>query len=758
MYFVKKNGDIVSQRKKHAILFMIVFMTSYYSWIWIFIDQPWMRAFGSAIFPIIGATISIYWLSRPYSILPPVHRRFILMVNTGLVLFLISNGIWLFFLLTNIFLDFPQTAWIFWVLADVLFLAALIYKLRLLYKSNSMGPFLFNIIIFMIAATTFSIHFLINPIVDISKQYQSSLFLNTLYPILDLAIAFVIINIYYMTRHKKERLTYQFLTLGFFVQIITDTVYAVLLINDKYTYGSVIDPLWILAILFIGYSGLYVEEEEEEKFWIFRSKLVTSVDNGLIFNASVIILTALVLESNNWEWDSLTFGLVISIIFIVIRQIIIIKQNRSLLEELWHSAYHDKLTGLTNRTSFLRDIKDLIKFSKQKKKKFAIFLFDFDRFKNINDTLGHNVGNQVLRECAVQLKKSISEVDRVYRLGGDEFTIILQDKSKESCKRVAESILNHFANPLLFNQYHISIKPSIGISIFPDNGETIEKLMKNADISMYLAKSRGGNQYTFYNSELNNMVERKMMMEHDLERAIQKGQFILHYQPKINLQTRKIVGVEALVRWKHPLLGTVPPTEFIAIAEETGQIVAIGNWVLHTACNQIKKWKQMGYDHLHMAINVSARQFEDKNFISDVKEIIDKTGVHPSDIELEITESVVKNIADSSRILKELDLMGIRASLDDFGTGYSSLSVLKDLLIDAIKIDRSFIQEHTDADIAMMKSIMNIGFNFNLEVIVEGIEHEQQVEALLAISNRTIFGQGYLFSKPASAEEIEKLF
>ncbi|GGA80061.1 hypothetical protein GCM10008025_24340 [Ornithinibacillus halotolerans] len=680
------------------------------------------------------------------------------MVNTGLVLFLISNGIWLFFLLTNIFLDFPQTAWIFWVLADVLFLAALIYKLRLLYKSNSMGPFLFNIIIFMIAATTFSIHFLINPIVDISKQYQSSLFLNTLYPILDLAIAFVIINIYYMTRHKKERLTYQFLTLGFFVQIITDTVYAVLLINDKYTYGSVIDPLWILAILFIGYSGLYVEEEEEEKFWIFRSKLVTSVDNGLIFNASVIILTALVLESNNWEWDSLTFGLVISIIFIVIRQIIIIKQNRSLLEELWHSAYHDKLTGLTNRTSFLRDIKDLIKFSKQKKKKFAIFLFDFDRFKNINDTLGHNVGNQVLRECAVQLKKSISEVDRVYRLGGDEFTIILQDKSKESCKRVAESILNHFANPLLFNQYHISIKPSIGISIFPDNGETIEKLMKNADISMYLAKSRGGNQYTFYNSELNNMVERKMMMEHDLERAIQKGQFILHYQPKINLQTRKIVGVEALVRWKHPLLGTVPPTEFIAIAEETGQIVAIGNWVLHTACNQIKKWKQMGYDHLHMAINVSARQFEDKNFISDVKEIIDKTGVHPSDIELEITESVVKNIADSSRILKELDLMGIRASLDDFGTGYSSLSVLKDLLIDAIKIDRSFIQEHTDADIAMMKSIMNIGFNFNLEVIVEGIEHEQQVEALLAISNRTIFGQGYLFSKPASAEEIEKLF
>ncbi|WP_010095577.1 EAL domain-containing protein [Ornithinibacillus scapharcae] len=746
----------MTKQKRNAILFIVFYIVLFYSWIVIYDDDAWVRAVGASLLPVIAALISIYWLMRTFKFLSNKHRVFLWLLNTGLFLHLLSNLIWFVYIVITGEPDHPIVSFYIWISAYALFLTSLIYKLKLLYKTVSMSPFIFNIVIFMIAAITLSTHYLINPIIEISMEHQSEAFFNILYPIIDIAIAFVIINIYYMTRLEREKRTFFFLSFGFFIQIVTDTLYAFLLINNQYEFGSLIDPLWALAILVIGYSGFYVERKEEVETWEFTSQPKQG-NNGLILNLSVIYLAILAMASTEWHLNVLIIGLILSIVAIVTRQIVMTKNHRLLLHDLWYHAYHDKLTGLHNRTSYLKDMDELINYSKEKKKNYAIMLLDFDRFKNINDTLGHGIGDQLLQECSIILKASISEEDRVYRVGGDEFIIITLDASEENCERIANTILNNFSKSIPVNNYQITITPSIGISLYPYNGQSSELLLRNADMSMYLAKSEGRNQYKFYSSELSSRIARKMRIENELGDAISLGQLSLYYQPKVDLQTREIVGIEALLRWKHPDLGYVSPDEFIPIAEETGLIVSIGDWVLTEACKQIKDWHQKGYDHLCMCVNVSVRQFQHKAFIQNIEKILHQTGVNPTDIELEITESIMQNLTDSTRILHELRRLGIKTSIDDFGTGYSSLSVLKTLPIDAIKVDRTFIQELSDKDIAMVKTIMNIGFNLDLEVVIEGIEDEEHINTLLNISDERILGQGYYFSKPLPPEKLESI-
>jgi len=642
-------------------------------------------------------------------------------------------------------------------MAYAFFFVALIYKLKVLYRSLSMGPYVFNVLIFMIVAISISYHFLVNPIIVLSAENPFYVLFFILYPILDIGIGFLSINIFLMTRYTNEYKAFLFLSLGFFTLIITDTLYVSLLIRDKYVNAGIIDPLWILALLLIGYANFHVDIIKEDKKWT-SNNYPKQRDNGLFLNLSVILLAFLVMHGTGWIWNALVLGLVLSIIVIVIRHIWMIRKHRELLHDLWYHAYHDKLTSLLNRTSYLKDIKDLIDFAEKNQQKFAIMLLDFDRFKNINDTLGHGIGDELLKKCSIVLKQTIPNNGRVYRVGGDEFIIVLQDATEDYCMNIAETILKSFSKALTVDIYQISITPSIGISIYPDNGTTSETLLKNADTSMYLAKSKGKNRYEMFSRELNHKLARRMQIEHDLTQAIDKKEFILYYQPKVNLQTREIIGVEALLRWNHPTLGNIPPDEFIPLAEETGQIVPIGNWVLNETCKQLKECEQSGHKNMMMCINVSVRQFQSMDFLKNVKKAIEATEVNPKQIELEITESIMQNITDSTRILNELRKMGIKSSIDDFGTGYSSLSVLKKLPIDAIKIDRSFIEELSDTDIAMVKTIMSIGYNLKLKVIIEGIEREDQVTKLLEISNRDIYGQGYLFGKPVPAAEFERLF
>src|SRR5690606_14475442 len=386
----------------------------------------------------------------------------------------------------------------------------------------------------------------------------------------------------------------------------------------------------------------------------------------------------------------------------------------------------------------------------------ALLLIDLDRFKMINDTLGHHIGDNLLPICAKRLKDTLPSSNEIYRLGGDEFTIIIPNTNPNNCIITAEKILEEFSKPFVIDEYEISITPSIGISTYPNNGTNADELMKNADAAMYLAKANGKNNFQFFNSELNRQLERKVAIEHGLRKALEENELSLYYQPKVDLHSGRIIGSEALLRWNHPEFGLISPNEFIPIAEETGDIAAIGDWVLQTACKQNRKWQKMGFPFLTIAVNVSARQFQQQDFLKKIHMGLQEIGYSPKLLELEITESIMQNIKESTEMLKSLKATGIKTAIDDFGTGYSSLFILKELPIDTIKIDKAFIDDIKEAgDYSMVRPIINMGLNLNLEVVAEGIEDEFQAEVLA--KNQCNYGQGYLYSKPVQAHEFEQL-
>lgn len=419
-------------------------------------------------------------------------------------------------------------------------------------------------------------------------------------------------------------------------------------------------------------------------------------------------------------------------------------------QTIQHMAYYDGLTGLPNRNRFREKLNQAL--SRSQEQKLAVLFLDLDRFKMINDTKGHTVGDQLLKEVASRLGQTVGEQGIVSRQGGDEFIILLDDIDRQGISKVAKRILNSFAHPFAIQQEEFYVTPSIGISVYPSDGMDGETLIKNADIAMYVAKDRGKNNYQFYTSGLQGLSSRKMEMETGLRKAMDSNQFELYYQPQVELKTGNIIGIESLIRWKHPERGMVPPVEFIPLAEETGLIVPIGNWVLKEACKQHRKWMDYGYIPMVMSVNISVRQFQDDDFVSSVKRTLEETGMDPGSLELEITESIMQNFERSIRILSDLNELGVKIALDDFGTGYSSLSYLKHLPIDTIKIDKSFLDDMEDD--SMVKTILDMGLNMRFHVIAEGIERRDQMDLLVA--HGCTVGQGYLFSKPLPANQIEE--
>lgn len=415
-------------------------------------------------------------------------------------------------------------------------------------------------------------------------------------------------------------------------------------------------------------------------------------------------------------------------------------------------AYYDTLTGLPNRNKFRRYLNEVL--HQKINEPLAILFLDLDRFKIINDTQGHNIGDIVLQKAANLLERAVGNEGMASRQGGDEFIILLENANKEKVRSLAQRILDDFSKPIDLKGQEFFVTPSIGISMYPSDGEDEAVLLKNADTAMYLAKEKGKNNFQFYSKQLDKVSVRAIELENGLRKALEKNELILHYQPQINLKTGKLVGIEALIRWKHPKHGFLPPSEFIPLAEESGLIVPIGKWVLKEACDQCKKWQQAGLEGVPMAVNISVRQFQDEQFVQSVVEILDETGFSPYCLDLEITESIMQNYAESKVILNELKELGISLSIDDFGTGYSSLSYLKHLPIDKIKIDKSFvddIDQHASQG-AMVKSIIDMGHNLNFSVVAEGVETEEQVRFLK--ENACEIAQGYYYSKPLPAEQM----
>ena len=428
-------------------------------------------------------------------------------------------------------------------------------------------------------------------------------------------------------------------------------------------------------------------------------------------------------------------------------------------ERIRHLAHFDELTGLANRNLFNECLRHAVANARRNCKPLVVLFIDLDRFKNINDTLGHAAGDLVLKEVATRLLGCLREGDTVGRLGGDEFVVLLEDMPQPMHGAVvAQKIIDAVSRPITLGAQDYHVTASIGISTCPGAGEDVLSLLKNADIAMYRAKEQGKNNFQFYSEALNVHTVERMALESDLRRALERDQFVLHYQPKVDIRSGRIASVEALVRWQHPERGLVAPMDFIPLAEETGLIVPIGLCVLKTACAQARAWRDQGLPWLRVAVNLSARQFAHETLLEDVARILDETGLDAEMLEFEITESMVmKDPAKAEKLLAELKAMGVFLSIDDFGTGYSSLSYLKRFPIDSLKIDRSFIRDlpGDGDDAAITRAIITMAHGLRLTVIAEGVETAGQLDFLR--DNGCNEMQGYHFSRPVPARELARL-
>ncbi len=424
-----------------------------------------------------------------------------------------------------------------------------------------------------------------------------------------------------------------------------------------------------------------------------------------------------------------------------------------------HQAYHDALTGLPNRRLFHDRLEQALVQAERNACSLAVLFIDLDRFKMINDTLGHNIGDQLLQAVTKRLSDTVRREDTVARLGGDEFTVLLpRVEKRQDVERAVQKIIAAFQQPFTIAEQPLHISLSMGIALFPRDGETPERLMKNADSAMYRTKSDGRNGYHFYTQKMNAGAKRQLMLENDLHGALIRNELLPFYQLQQDAAQNVVTGMEVLLRWKHPQHGTVMPGEFIALAEENGLIIPIGRWVLEQACQQAKAWLDAGYGNFTLAVNLSARQLQQPDLLQVVQQVLQSSGLPPQNLELEITENLLLNDTERNiALLHRLHDLGIRLALDDFGTGYSSLSYLKKFPFDLLKIDQSFVRglPNNQEDAALVDTIITMGHKLGMQVIAEGVETREQREFLHHLGCDLV--QGYLIAKPMPAAQAEKL-
>lgn len=435
-----------------------------------------------------------------------------------------------------------------------------------------------------------------------------------------------------------------------------------------------------------------------------------------------------------------------------------ITERRRFEQELLHQATHDNLTSLPNRSLLADRLGQAAELARRGGKKVALLMFDLDNFKVVNDTLGHTSGDELLRQVATRVRSFVRTCDTLARLGGDEFVILLTDiRRMDDVVIATENIRAILALPFILEEREIFLTASIGIALYPDDGDSLEVLIKKADTAMYHIKAHGRNSFQFFAEEMNQKVNARLAIETGLRRSLEKNELVLHYQPRLDLLTGAVTGMEALVRWNSPELGLVSPADFIPIAEDAGLIVEIGDWVLATACRQTLDWHRAGYGQLRISVNISARQFVRPDFVERVVTLIDESGLAPRFVELELTESsLTHNLDETIRIMHQFQTLGITISIDDFGTGYSSLNYLKRFPVNVLKIDKTFVDDMSKRaeDAAIVATIVNISHHMHMRVVAEGVESAEQVRMLRDQGCEEI--QGYFFSRPLPADKFTR--
>lgn len=445
-------------------------------------------------------------------------------------------------------------------------------------------------------------------------------------------------------------------------------------------------------------------------------------------------------------------------ILIVMRDI---SNQKEVEDVIYQLAFHDPLTNLPNRRLFMNHLRNEMMEHKATKSNLSVLFIDLDDFKTINDQWGHDIGDYVLVEVADRIQSSIRSSDVAARFGGDEFVVFLKGvQDRNQTIKIVKRMLNKLKKPITKEDQQYSITSSIGVAHYPEHGDSAEGLIKSADTALYHVKDRSKNDFIIFEQSMEDESLENRILENALRQGIKEHQFYLEYQPKVNMDTNELIGMEALARWSHPELGLISPGKFIPLAEETGLIVPLGEWVLKESCHQLAVWQKLrqidNQAPLLLSVNVSVRQLEDPNFIEKLKSVLEETKINPTWLELEITESILANVKNTNVILKSIQDLGVHISVDDFGTGYSSLTYIKELPINTLKIDRSFVQDiHTNKESKeIIKAIINLAKSIGLNVIAEGVEVKEHVDELRNTKN--IFAQGYYYSYPLKDTEFEE--
>ncbi len=791
-------GDWASILEKRSKYFIGIYILSYYILIICFKDEKELILLGGNVFEVIAPFVSFVFIIKQFFHLKKEKIRYYWLL-TAVATFSYGVGMVIFRYHFTFNPDTHNTSLsdLFWYISIILYIFALVFVQSLTKNISKTVQYIFDIIIVMIVVSSISWHFVIAPILDSAIELGLMYtVVSVSYPIAILVMLFALLSLYYMSQSVLPKKVFIINVIAFSILLFANMADLYLKLNNIYLSGSYIDPLWPLSMLLFGLASVYnkkecrVLEQTETEQKRNSGKIIDFITIKLMLPyLSVITIFIFMIFQGNLAINSLVIGSIASTLLIIIRQILTLVQNSELifetkelnreleikvqqrtkeiieknqkleesLSKIEYIAYHDSLTTLTNRRYFEEKVESAIQATNQLNSRFAIMFIDLDRFKFINDTLGHHTGDLLLVSVSNLLKKIVGKDNVVSRQGGDEFMILVRNTKKEEAERLAEQIINELQKPISINGNELFITSSIGISLYPDHGSTLNSLIKRADTSMYSAKEQGKNRYQTFNVSMDDHITLKVNLENGLRKAIELNELSIAYQPKLELLSNEIIGVEALLRWKHSEYGNISPSTFIPLAEETGLILKLGDWVLREACLQLKKWEDEGVENLGVSVNVSTIQFLQKDFVEKVEAILKDTLADPVYLELEITESSTMDTELVISKLKRLKQLGIKISIDDFGSGYSSLSHIKNLPIDILKIDKSFINdiENDHSNQAIVSTILALATNLNLKTIAEGVENERQYQILKEKGCDQI--QGYYISKPVPVAEVSKL-
>ena len=740
--------------------------------------------------PVIAGTVLFMVFLKSSS----KDRYFWLLTSLGCYSFSVAEGIWFYSRnIAHVEVSYPGWADLFFFLQIFFYIAAFAYQLGQRKENSYQIKFLFDMAIIIAVSTALSWHFLIQPLIEEVSVSPILFAVSISYPIGDLLLLFGAVSFYIGSAYFFPRRVLCLIAASLIVQVLADTAYLFSTANGGYSSGSIYDPLWSLGLLLMSLAGLYALEHTEAP----PQKVAERIDEGqislrlLLPYFSLVLLFVVMIFEQKGDMNGLIAGAGVSVILIITRQIFTLRDNRKLLasyhqltsvlehkveqrteevtskndllekavDQMKHMAYHDALSGLPNRRLYLEKLESALTAASQTSQKLAVVFIDLDRFKNVNDTFGHEFGDLLLQEFAQKLQENLRSNDTISRQGGDEFTLILNNfHSQQDMVPLIRRLQSALEKPLTIQGQELHVSMSIGIAVYPEDGETPDELLKHADSAMYNAKEKGKNNFQFFSDDMAFIASRKIALENELRRAIAKEEFILHYQPQIQAATGDIIGMEALIRWQTPAGKTISPGEFIPLAEETRLILPMGEWVLSTACKQAKLWHDSGYSQLKLAVNLSPLQFLDDELMSMIRQTLEKTGFPASSLELEITEGVAVDDAEKAiSRMQKLRRLGVRIAIDDFGTGYSSLNYLKRFPLNHLKIAQPFVQDMASNpyDRALVEAMIFIAHSLDMSVVAEGVETEEQLALLKKLGCDEI--QGYYYSRPLTAEQFRGL-